>query len=58
MKPLLKEFFYVLTAAILIFFIMELISPAIVAAYININWVLILWLLNGILIILDYKKSE
>ncbi len=56
MKSLLKEFFYVLTIAILIFFIMELIAPGIVAAYINISLVLILWLIDGILV-MQYDRK-
>ena len=51
MKKLFKEFFYVLTIAFVIFFIMELIAPGMVAAYISINWVLILWLIDGILVL-------
>jgi hypothetical protein len=52
MKQLFKEIFYVLTTATLIFFIMELIAPGMVMAYINFNWVLILWLINGILLLI------
>jgi len=46
----LKELFYILTAALVIFSIMEVIHPGIVLAYININWVLIFWLIAGIVI--------
>jgi hypothetical protein len=56
MKQLFKEFFYILTTAVVIFFIMELIVPGIVMAYININWVLILWLFNGIVVLIHDKK--
>ena len=47
-----KELFYVLTGAVIIFVIMELIWQGIVLAYININFVLILWLIAGIVILI------
>jgi hypothetical protein len=47
----LLELFYVLTAALVIFIIMELIWPDVVLAYINLNWVLLLWLVCGIIIL-------
>lgn len=50
-KIILKELFYVFTGALVIFMILELIWPRLVLAYININWVLIFWLIVGILIL-------
>lgn len=55
---LLYELFYVLTGALLIFSIMELVWPGTVLAYININRVLIFWLLIGIVIVLFGKKEK
>lgn len=49
---ILIEIFYVLTGALVVFSVMELTWNRIVLAYININWVLILWLFVGILILL------
>ena len=54
-----KELFYTLTGAILIFVIMEISWPGIVLAYININWVLIFWLIVGIVIlVLENRKQK
>ncbi len=56
-KQVTEEVFYVLTGAVVVFVTLEIIWPGIVLAYININWVLILWLINGILLLLlDGKK--
>lgn len=46
-----RELFYVLTGALIIFALLEVIWPGIVLAYINLNWLLIFWLLLGIIII-------
>ncbi len=48
----LKEFFYVLTGTLAIFSLLELAWPGVVLAYININWVLIFWLIIGIFLLL------
>ena len=56
-KSYLQEIYYVFCGALAVFIAMEIIWPGIVLAYININWVLILWLINGILLLLfDGKK--
>lgn len=46
-----KEIFYMLTAALAVFVILELVWPGVILAYININWVLIFWLFVGIVIL-------
>ncbi len=48
----LYEFFYVLAGAIAIFVLLEIVWPGVVLAHVNINWVLILWLIDGIFILL------
>lgn len=48
----IREFFYVLTGSLVIFSLLELVWPGIVLAYINLNWVLILWLFAAILVLL------
>ena len=53
---ILKEFFYVLTGALLIFIILEIVWPGVVLAYLNLNLLLIFWLVNGIVIIILDKK--
>lgn len=54
----LKELFYTLTGAVLIFVIMEILWPGIVLAYININWVLIFWLVVGIVILVVDREQK
>lgn len=46
-----KELFYALTGALLIFCFLEIIRPGVVLAYININWVLIFWLIVSIIVL-------
>ena len=55
-KQILEEIFYVLTGALVIFVIMEIVWSGIVLAYININWVLIFWLISVILLLT--RKEE
>ena len=45
------ELFYILTAAIIIFVGLEIFWPGIILAYLNLNYVLIFWLLDGIIIL-------
>jgi len=45
------ELFYALTGAILIFSCLEIFWPGIVLAYLNLNYVLIFWLIIGIIIL-------
>ncbi len=59
LKIYLYEIFYVLTGALVFFAFFETVCPGIVLAYININWVLILWLIDAIFILLvDYSKQN
>lgn len=53
-----NELFYVLTGALAVFVILEMVWPGVVLAYANINWVLILWLLNGMIILLINNKDK
>jgi len=46
-----KELFYALTGALVVFVALEIAWPGVVLAYININWVLILWFLIGMIIL-------
>ena len=52
-----KELFYALTGALVVFVVLELFWPNVVLAYININWVLILWLFAGIIILLTDRQK-
>ena len=51
----LKETFYMLTGALIILSVMEMIHPGVVLAYINIDWVLIFWLIDVILLTVTEK---
>ncbi len=54
----LKETFYVLTGALVIFTGLELVWPRLVLAYININWILIGWVFIGIVILVVDKSPD
>jgi len=45
------ELFYVLTGALIIFVCIEIFWPGIVLAHLNINYILIFWLISGIIIL-------
>ena len=51
------ELFYVLTGALVVFVILELVWPNIVLAYLNLNWVLLSWLFIGIIILIVDEKG-
>ncbi|MFH1522469.1 MAG: hypothetical protein ABIE43_01460 [Patescibacteria group bacterium] len=53
---ILTEFFYVLTGAIVVFVIMELAWENIVLSYLNLNWVLIGWVINGIVLLVMSRR--
>jgi len=48
----LLELFYCLSGAILLFAFLEIIWPGIILAYLNLNYLLIFWLIAGIIILL------
>lgn len=52
----LVEIFYVLNGALFIFFAMELIKPKIILAYLNLNYLLIIWVLLAIVIVMRNKS--
>jgi len=53
-----EEFFYILTVAMVVFVGLELLWPGVVLAYININVVLLFWLIFGIMVLRKGSKSE
>lgn len=57
-KLLACELFYVLTGALIVFMGLEIIWPNIVLAYININYILLLWLVDGIAILIITPKQN
>jgi hypothetical protein len=52
------EMFYFLSLALAVLAILELIWPGLVSAYMNINFVLILWLINGMIILFKPEKND
>ncbi|MBU4216975.1 hypothetical protein L6270_04055 [Candidatus Parcubacteria bacterium] len=57
-KTIFLELFYVLTASLLIFAILEAVWPRVVLAYINISKVLILWMIIAIILLMLPKKKQ
>ena len=45
------ELFYALTGAIVIFSSLEILAPGLVVAYFNLNYLLLFWLIIGIILI-------
>ena len=58
MKLYLQETFYVFTGAVLIFTLFEFIHQGIVIAYINFNIILLLWLTNGIIVVVIKQNKN
>jgi hypothetical protein len=56
-KKYINESFRVLTAAIVVFAIMEILWPGMVIAYLNLNLVLIFWFFNSIILLLLKDKA-
>jgi hypothetical protein len=57
-KKYFKELFYCLSGALFIFSLMELFWNRMVLNYININLVLIVWLITGIIVLINEKTNE
>ena len=55
-RTIIKELYYASTAAVLIFTALEFAHPGIVLAYININHVLLFWLVLVIVLIVKPNK--
>lgn len=52
------ELFYILTFFLAIFSIFELFWPGLVLSRINLNWVLIFWLVDGMVLLTLNKKMN
>ena len=48
---IISEVFYALSGALVIFLLMEYFWPGIAQVYINLNYLLLIWLINAILIL-------
>jgi len=47
-KIIIQETFYFLSAALIIFSLMEIFRPRIVLAYLNLNWLFLFWFIFAI----------
>ena len=54
----LEEIFRILGLALLIFIVLEMIKPRLILAYLNLNFLLLVWLAIGILILVLIKKNK
>jgi hypothetical protein len=54
----LEETFKILGLALLSFIVMEIIRPKIITAYLNLNFLLLVWLAIGILILVLIKRDK
>ena len=57
-QELIWEIYYVLSGAIIIFSLMEIIKPRLVIGYVNLNLIFVLWLLSGIILMINQKKYD
>jgi hypothetical protein len=57
-KIIIQELFYFLTISLAVFFVMELIKPRMVLAYLNLNWLFLFWLAAGIAILFLPKQEK
>lgn len=48
MRIVKEELFNFLSAALLVFFLLELIWPNIILAYFNLNWLLVAWAIMAV----------
>ncbi|MCF7795165.1 hypothetical protein K9M50_02300 [Patescibacteria group bacterium] len=55
---ILEEIFRILGLALLSFIILEIIKPKLILAYLNLNFLLLVWLVIGILILVLIKKNK
>lgn len=53
---ILKEVFYVLSGAVFLFVLMEVLKPKIILAYFNLNYLLIVWIFLAIVVVIRNKK--
>jgi hypothetical protein len=55
---IIKESFYFLTACLLVAFVMESIFPNIILAYFNLNYLVLVWLIFGLLSLNFGRRSH
>ena len=57
-EVIIEEFFYVLSAAIVVFCCLEMFQTRIILNYFNLNILLIIWPLNAIILLLIKNKNR
>lgn len=50
-RTISREIFYFLSVLMVVFVILEVIWPNIILAYLNLNWLLAVWLIFGLIIL-------
>ncbi|MDD5527691.1 MAG: hypothetical protein PHO56_01800 [Patescibacteria group bacterium] len=57
-KIIIEELFYFLSASLAVFFPMELFWPRIVLAYLNLNWLVLLWVIAGVAVLILPREDK
>jgi hypothetical protein len=57
-KIIVEEIFFALTVSLVVFGILELIKPRIVLAYLDLNYLLLAWLIFGIILLKIGDKNK
>jgi hypothetical protein len=52
LKIIKQEIFYFLSILLAAFIVLEVIWPNIILVYLNLNWLLVLWLISGITLLI------
>jgi len=55
---IILEIFYFLSILITALIVLELILPGLVSAYLNLNYILILWVISGMIILFNRKIND
>lgn len=51
-----QEIFYFLSILLVVFIVLEIIWSNIILAYFNLNWLLVLWLIFGVILLIKPGK--
>jgi hypothetical protein len=57
-RLIIREAFFAVSAAVVVLFVMEAVWPNLVLAYLNLNLILIFWLIIGIVRIITVETKE
>lgn len=57
-QEIFREIFYFFSLLLLVLVILELLSPGLVIAYFNLNYLLLFWLVNAVFLALCTKEKK